>query len=91
MYFVVRTSFKSNFSYFFLSCVISLLLFMLMVYVVAIFESSNCSQKLFVLKGIFALHLCHIQGPGAQLVEHRAVTREVMSSTPAGPTLRVFK
>ena len=27
----------------------------------------------------------------AQLVEHRAVTREVVSSTPAGPTLRVFK
>ena len=29
--------------------------------------------------------------PVAQLVEHRAVTREVVSSTPAGPTLRVFK
>ena len=27
----------------------------------------------------------------AQLVKHRAVTREVVSSTPAGPTLRVFK
>ena len=27
----------------------------------------------------------------AQLVEHRAVTREVLSSTPAGPTLRVLK
>ena len=27
----------------------------------------------------------------AQLVEHRAVTQEVVSSTPAGPTLRVFK
>ena len=27
----------------------------------------------------------------AQLVEHRAVTREVVSSSPAGPTLRVFK
>ena len=26
-----------------------------------------------------------------QLVEHRAVTREVVSSTPAGPTLRVLK
>ena len=26
----------------------------------------------------------------AQLVEHPAVTREVVSSTPAGPTLRVF-
>ena len=29
--------------------------------------------------------------PVAQLVEHRAVTREVVSLTPAGPTLRVFK
>ena len=29
--------------------------------------------------------------PVAQLVEHRAVTREVVSSTSAGPTLRVFK
>ena len=28
---------------------------------------------------------------GPWLVEHRAVTREVVSSTPAGPTLRVFK
>ena len=27
----------------------------------------------------------------AQLVEHRAAMREVVSSTPAGPTLRVFK
>ena len=29
--------------------------------------------------------------PVAQLVEHRAVTLEVVSSSPAGPTLRVFK
>ena len=28
------------------------------------------------------------RAPVAQLVEHRAVTPEVMSSTPAGPTLR---
>ena len=27
----------------------------------------------------------------AQLVEHRAVTREVVSSTPAGPTLTIRK
>ena len=27
----------------------------------------------------------------AQLVEHRAVTQEFVSSTPAGPTLRVVK
>ena len=31
------------------------------------------------------------RAPVAQLVEHRAVTREVVSSTPAGPTLGVFK
>ena len=31
------------------------------------------------------------RAPVAQLTEHRAVTREVVSSTPAGPTLRVFK
>ena len=36
-------------------------------------------------------HLLFIRAPVAQLVEHRAVTREVVSSTPAGPTLRVFK
>ena len=29
--------------------------------------------------------------PMAQLVEHRVVTQEVVSSTPAGPTLRVLK
>ena len=29
--------------------------------------------------------------PVAQLDEHRVVTREVVSSTRAGPTLRVFK
>ena len=28
---------------------------------------------------------------GGSVVEHRAVTREVMSSTPTGPTLRVLK
>ena len=27
----------------------------------------------------------------AQLIEHRSVTREVVSSTPVGPTLRVLK
>ena len=31
------------------------------------------------------------RAPVAQLVEHRAVTREVVSSTPAGPSLRVLK
>ena len=31
------------------------------------------------------------RAPVAQLVERRAVMREVVSSTPAGPTLRVLK
>ena len=31
------------------------------------------------------------RAPAAQLVEHRAVMREVVSSTHAGPTLRVLK
>ena len=31
------------------------------------------------------------RAPIAQLVEHRVVMREVVSSTPAGPTLRVLK
>ena len=29
--------------------------------------------------------------PVAQLVEHQAAMREIVSSTPAGPTLRVLK
>ena len=33
----------------------------------------------------------HNRAPVAQLVEHRALTREVVSSTPAGPSLRVLK
>ena len=32
-----------------------------------------------------------IRLPVAQLVEHWAGTREIVSSTPAGPTLRVLK
>ena len=31
------------------------------------------------------------RAPVAQLIEHRSVTREVVSSTPVGPTLRVLK
>ena len=34
---------------------------------------------------------CKDRAPVAQLIEHRVVTREVVSSTPAGPTLRVLK
>ena len=37
--------------------------------------------------------LCYFtdRAPEAQLVERRAAMREVVSSTPAGPTLKVFK
>ena len=35
--------------------------------------------------------LCYVGAPVAQLVEHRAITREVVSSTPAGLSLRVLK
>ena len=46
---------------------------------------------------IYFLHVCflwslfsnHINIP--QLVEHQVVVREVVSSTPAGPTLKVLK
>ena len=38
------------------------------------------------------IHVTEIpRAPVAQLVEHRAVTREVVSSTPAGPTLKAIK
>ena len=35
--------------------------------------------------------LTNHRAPVAQLVEHRAATREVVSSTLAGPTVRVLK
>ena len=35
--------------------------------------------------------LINESAPVAQLIEHRSVTREVVSSTPVGPTLRVLK
>ena len=53
------------------------------------------SRLLFVSLEICATW-CSLKGminraPMAQLVEHRVVTREVVSSTAAGPTLRVLK
>ena len=59
-------------------------------------ERSSSAPKLDVLikKSVFekkATPPTFNRAPVAQLVEHRAVTREVVSSTPAGPTLRVFK
>ena len=40
---------------------------------------------------LLSLETTEYRAPAAQLVEHRAVTREVVRSTPAGPTLRVLK
>ena len=37
------------------------------------------------------LYMLLYRAPVAQLIEHRFVTREVVSSTPVGPTLRVLK
>ena len=49
------------------------------------------SKLTYVSGKIFNENLIAHRAPVAQLVEHLAVTREVVSSTPAGPTLRVFK
>ena len=37
------------------------------------------------------MKFCNHGAAVAQSVEHRAAMRELVSSTPAGPTLRVFK
>ena len=53
-----------------------------------------CCNDNFIGKGIPHYHITiseFYRAPVAQLVEHRAVTREVASSFPAGPTLWVFK
>ena len=53
-------------------------------------ECHNFIQYMLSTLFFFSLLFCY-RAPVAQLVEHRTVTREVASSTPAGPTLRVFK
>ena len=54
---------------------------------------NNDFPNYFQSSAILQIHLTEIpRAPVvAQLVEHRAVTREVVSSTPAGPTLMVLK
>ena len=53
-------------------------------------EGSTLSKTLRRLKREhFAGTIC--RAPVAQSVEHRTAIREVVSSTPAGPTLRVLK
>ena len=50
----------------------------------------RCCQVLFTKLKLRDLQLCNCAAV-AQLVEQLAVTPEVVCSTPAGPTLRVFK
>ena len=67
----------------------------------SIMHSLYCFEEQYVLKNIrfeeqYVYPRCikgveYIHRPGAQLVEHRAAMRKVVSSTPAGPTLRVLK
>ena len=53
---------------------------------------ANLNNKSNVWKRIsFLFCICFYRAQVAQFVENRAATREVVSSTPAGPTLRVFK
>ena len=72
------------------------LVFITFTILVTVIQSFFCTS--FVKKTTFSSPLGAIlkdvrEGPRpvAQLVEHRVVVREVVSSTPAGPTLRVFK
>ena len=53
----------------------------------------NMNQKRATLLVLLDLSAAfdNVRAPVAQFVEHWAVTREVVTSTPAGPTLRVFK
>ena len=50
-------------------------------------SSKPISHKNVVQALVFIKHWASV----AQLVEHRVVTREVVSLTPAGPLLRCFK
>ena len=43
------------------------------------------------ISSLFSLQFRNYRTPVAQLVEHRVIMREVVSSTPTGPTLRVLK
>ena len=55
------------------------------------FSFSDIAIAFFVTGKTRAEKCTSLRAPVAQLVEHRAVTREVVSSTPAGPTFRVLK
>ena len=52
-------------------------------------ERNHCTNYCGDVTGINQILVC--QSEVAQLVQHQAAMREVVSSTPAGPTLRVFK
>ena len=57
----------------------------------AFVSTLRTEDQLFLFLCKIKLGLFEHRAPVAQLVEHRAVMREVVSSTPAGPTLRVLK
>ena len=52
-------------------------------------SAEGCKDLLDVFMNFIRIGLD--RAPVAQLIEHRSVTREVVSSTPVGPTLRVLK
>ena len=63
-----------------------------MIYELAFYQLVNICQTVLVVNLLLMEYqLLLKRALVAQLGEHRAVTREVVSSTPAGPTLRVFK
>ena len=61
------------------------------------FQTLSQFEEMPVKSGFFSFMLYAVReslkyrAPVAQLIEHRSVTREVVSSTPVGPTLRVLK
>ena len=55
------------------------------------FRTKGSTLRLKANKSSFNSNAATKRAPVAQLVEHWAVMREVVSSTPAGPTFRVLK
>ena len=61
------------------------------------FALTNTDAKIVKIKfssfyrEIFSCHILWYRAAIAQLVEHRVIMREVMSSIPVGPTLRILK
>ena len=80
-----------------------LFMYLLAFFVYSVLSCERCiSSKIIPRFGIIEFEILsligmqHVKGQidcalVAQLVEHHAVTQKVMSSTPAGPSLRVLK